>query len=131
MNFNLIIVDDDPDSIILHKILSKKAGFDELQLIFKGGQEIIDYLNKNFNKDSPNYLILLDIYMIPVDGWLVLDFIKTLNRPDKIKVILLSSSVNMNDKRKAIKYNSVIEYIEKPLMLDYLIRLRDQDLFYV
>jgi CheY-like chemotaxis protein len=129
MNFNLVIVDDDPDTILLHSIISKKAGFDGNTLTFPGGQELIDYFTEYFNDESPNHLIFLDIYMIPVDGWMVLDFLKTLNRPDKIKVILISSSVNISDKRKAIKYHSVIEYIEKPLMTKYLINLKNQVIF--
>lgn len=129
MNFNLIIVDDDPDSIFLHSLLCKKTGFNENPLTFSGGQEVIDYLSEKATINFSNTLLFLDIYMAKVDGWGVLEYLKTLNRPDKIKVILISSSVNMNDKSRAIKYNSVIEYIEKPLLFDYLINLKNQAIF--
>lgn len=129
MNYNLVIVDDDPEFIFLHKLLSSKAGFYENPKTFKGGQEVINYISENFNNDLPNHLIFLDIYMAEVDGWKVLDYLNTLNRPDKIKVILISSSVNLDDKRKAIKYDSVIEYIEKPLLLEYLVNLKSQVIF--
>jgi response regulator RpfG family c-di-GMP phosphodiesterase len=129
MNFNLIIVDDDPEYIFFHKLLAKKSGLSENPLTFNGGQEVIDYLSENVGKQFANTLVFLDIYMLGVDGWGVLDYIETLKVPEKIKVILISSSVNINDKRKAIKYSSVIEYIEKPLMLNYLINLKSQHVF--
>jgi CheY-like chemotaxis protein len=67
--------------------------------------------------------------MQDVDGWGVLDYLKKVNRDDKIKVILITSSVSMDDKKKAIQYPSVIEYIEKPLMMNYLINLKTQAIF--
>ncbi|MFL0682843.1 MAG: response regulator [Algoriphagus aquaeductus] len=129
MNFDLIIVDDDPEYIFFHKLLAKKSGISETPLTFAGGQEIINYLSELKDKEISNLLIFLDIYMTDIDGWGVLDYLQTLNRPEKIKVILITSSVSMDDKKKAIKYPSVIEYIEKPLMMNYLINLKDQPIF--
>ena len=129
MNFRLIIVDDDPEYIFFHKLLSKKSGLCEDPLCFSGGQEVIDYLASQEDKDLENILIFLDIYMTEVDGWGVLDYLKSLNRPDKIKVILITSSVSMEDKKKAIQFPNVIEYIEKPLMMNYLVNLKNQIIF--
>lgn len=129
MKFNLLIVDDDPEYIHLHKILAEKSGFNENPITFRGGQEIIDYISTEIINDFDNTLIFLDIFMFDVDGWEVLDYLESLNIPEKIKVILISSSVNMEDKIKAIKYKSVIEYIEKPLLLNYLSNLKNQCIF--
>lgn len=129
MNFKLIIVDDDPEYIFFHKLLSKKSGLCEDPLCFSSGKEIIDYLTPKEDKDLENILIFLDIYMTEVDGWGVLDYLKSLNHQDKIKVVLITSSVSMEDKKKAIQYPNVIEYIEKPLMLNYLVNLKNQIIF--
>ena len=129
MNFKLIIVDDDPEYIFFHKLLSKKSGLCEDPLCFSSGKEIIDYLASKEGKYLENILIFLDIYMTEVDGWGVLDYLKSLNQQDKIKVGLITSSVSMEDKKKAIQYPNVIEYIEKPLMLNYLVNLKNQIIF--
>mgnify|MGYP006140118013 FL=1 len=129
MNFDLIIVDDDAEYIFFHKLLAKKSGLSEDPLTFASGQEVIDHLASIVDKEINNTLIFLDIYMQDVDGWGVLDYLKTVNRHDKIKVILITSSVSMDDKKKAIQYPSVIEYIEKPLMMNYLINLKTQAIF--
>ena len=129
MNFELIIVDDDAEYIFFHKLLAKKSGLSEDPLTFSSGQEVIDHLSSIVDQEINNTLIFLDIYMQDVDGWGVLDYLQTVNRHDKIKVILITSSVSMDDKRKAIQYPSVIEYIEKPLMMNYLINLKNQSIF--
>jgi CheY-like chemotaxis protein len=129
MNFKLIIVDDDPEYIFFHKLLAKKSGLSEDPLCFASGREIIDYLTTQDEKELHNILIFLDIYMMEVDGWDVMDYLKTLDKPEKIKVILITSSVSMDDKKKAIQYPNLIEYLEKPLMMNYLINLKNQTLF--
>lgn len=127
MNFDLLIVDDDLQFQYLHKRLVEKSEFHPDPKCVSGGDEAIDYVKGKDNKT--NLLIFLDIYMEGVSGWEVLDYLESLKVPQKIKVILISSSVNMADKRKALKYHSVIEYIEKPLLLDYLIMLKDLPIF--
>lgn len=129
MNFNLIIVDDDPDYIFFHQLLSKKSGLSDNPISFEDGQELIDYISENNNEKLRNTLIFLDLYMLRINGWEVLDYLETLKIPNKIKVIVISSSVNMDDKIKAIGYSSVIEYIEKPLTLNYLIKIKSQSIF--
>ncbi|RIW15143.1 response regulator [Algoriphagus lacus] len=129
MNFDLIIVDDDPDYIFFHVLLAKKSGLSEDPITFEDGQELIEYVSENNNENLRNTLILLDLYMLRVDGWEVLDYLEKLNLPNKIKVIVISSSVNMNDKTKSISYSSVIDYIEKPLLLNYLENIKDQSIF--
>lgn len=129
MNFNLIIVDDDPDYIFFHQLLSKKSGLSDNPISFEDGQELIDYISENNNEKLRNTLIFLDLYMLRINGWEVLDYLETLKIPNKIKVIVISSSVNMDDKIKAIGYSSVIEYIEKPLTLNYLINIKNQSIF--
>jgi len=72
MNYDLIIVDDDPEYIFFHSILAKKSGINEAPITLQGGQELIDYLFEIKDKDFKNQLIFLDIYMQGTDGWDVL-----------------------------------------------------------
>jgi len=129
MNFRLIIVDDDSEYIFFHKLLAKKSGLSDDPLCFSSGKELIDYLESREEEGLGNILIFLDIYMMDVDGWGVLEFLQSKNLPGKIKVILITSSVSMEDKKRAVQYPNVIEYIEKPLMMNYLINLKNQNIF--
>ncbi|WP_026954859.1 response regulator [Algoriphagus vanfongensis] len=125
-NFDLLIVDDDPSFLFLHEVLAKKSGFHEQPRKFEDGEEVIQFLEENEGK---NYLLFLDIYMKKLDGWGVLEILDRKNCPSKIKVILITSSINSEDKNRAIDYANVIEYIEKPLLLEYLQHLKDQVIF--
>jgi len=129
MNFDLIIVDDDPEYVFFHKLLAKKSGISEDPLTFTRGEDLMDYLDTIKDTNFQNKLIFLDIYMTGVDGWEVLDYIESLQCRDRLKVILITSSVSMADKKNAVKYPSVIEYIEKPLMINYLLFLKTQSIF--
>lgn len=127
MNFDLLIVDDDLQFQFLHTRLVEKSEFHDSPICVSGGEEAIEFV-KGKKKDS-NLLIFLDIYMTGTDGWGVLDYLDSLNVPRRIKVILVSSSVNIEDKKRALKYHSVIEYIEKPLMVEYLMMLKEYPIF--
>lgn len=129
MNFDLLIVDDDPSFQLLHKKLAEKTGFHLNPDCVSSGSDAIEYINLKNTETQNNLLIFLDIYMEGIDGWGVLDHLESMNLPKRFKVILVSSSVNSEDKKKAIKYHSVIEYIEKPLLADYLTMLKDCYLF--
>jgi CheY-like chemotaxis protein len=67
-------------------------------------------------------LIFLDINMPHMDGWEFLDEFITL--PDsvlqKTKIIMLTSSVDINDIAKAKTYKPVTDFISKPLNKDNL-----------
>ncbi|MBY5949491.1 response regulator [Algoriphagus marincola] len=125
-NFDLLIVDDDPAFRKIHEALVSRSEFHQAPVLLENGQTTIEYLESN---PSGNKLLLLDIFMPVVDGWAVLDYIEELKKPESIKVILITSSVNKSDKVKAMDYVSVIEYIEKPLVEDYLRMLKNQFLF--
>jgi len=129
MNFDLLIVDDDPQFQLLHRKLAEITEFHLHPHCVSNGLDAIEYIKLKSTEPKQNLLIFLDIYMEGIDGWGVLDYLESLNLPKRFKVILISSSVNSEDKKKAIKYHSVIEYIEKPLATDYLTMLKDCYLF--
>ena len=129
MNFDLLIVDDDLQFQYLHKKLAEKSEFHYGPICVSSGEEAIEYIKQKHLDSNNNLLIFLDIYMEGIDGWDVLDYLETLKLPKRFKVILISSSVNIEDKRKALNYDTVIEYIEKPLMVEYLTMLKDCIIF--
>jgi len=65
-------------------------------LLFKDGQEILDFLSKNAKDTHPQekqqYVLLLDIRMPQVDGLEVLKIIKADEQLRKIPVIMLTTT---------------------------------------
>lgn len=70
-------------------------------------------------------LIFLDINMPHMDGWEFLNEFITLSESvlQKTKVIMLTSSVDVNDIAKAKTYKSVTDFLSKPLNKDNLRKL--------
>lgn len=109
----VIITDDDPVSLFLHKSFVIKSGLSSDPVCFAGGAETLDYL-KNHSQSGTRYLILLDINMPDISGWNILNLLNGNSYPDT-QVIIVSSSVNAEDFRKAKTYSQVIGYMEKPV----------------
>lgn len=112
----VIVVDDDPGVIFLHKIIIRESGlcktpesFDEAKIALT---HVLDLQKNQENK----ILIFLDINMPYMNGW---DFLKKLSpqaNPDQIKVIMVTSSLSISDREKAKAYKMVYDFLEKPLM---------------
>ncbi|GMQ29706.1 response regulator [Algoriphagus confluentis] len=128
MNFNLLIVDDDPNFLFMHKILAKRSGFHLDPKTFDSGKEVIEYLEQNKGINE-KILIFLDLFMPEINGWSVADYVESLGQFHRIKIFIVSSSVNQADKQKALTYSSIIEYIEKPLELNYLETIKESPFF--
>jgi CheY-like chemotaxis protein len=127
-DFQIIVVDDDPQFIFLHNWSLKKLGFNVYPEHFQNGEKLVEFFKQKEDSQA-KFLILLDIYMPIMDGWEVLEFLESKGSYDTIKVILVTSSVDKGDKIKAENYTSVIDFLEKPLAIDYLIGLKDKTLF--
>ncbi len=69
-------------------------------LLFKNGQEVLDFLLKNGNsrhlEEGKQYVLLLDIRMPKVDGVEVLKIIKKDRSLRKIPVIMLTTTSNVS-----------------------------------
>jgi CheY-like chemotaxis protein len=71
--------------------------------------------------DFPD-IIFLDINMPDMDGWDFLAHFKNfpIDARTKCKVVMLTSSIDIFDIRKARVYKEVIDYIIKPLQIKML-----------
>lgn len=117
-----MLVDDDEINNFITVKLIRKAFPDSVITTYLNGRLAIDKI-KNILEYSleniPDY-ILLDINMPVMNGWEFLEEYKVLNLdPDKkITIYILSSSVFSNDVDKAKSYESVANFISKPLNLE-------------
>ena len=113
MNFVTIITDDDPVIHFLHKMIVMNCGLSKNPLSFFSAKETMEYLDQHHGSKQ-SMLILLDINMPEMNGWQFLDMLDERGL-ETIYVIIVSSSVNEDDRRKSDLYRRVIGYLEKPI----------------
>ena len=117
------IIDDDEVYINLIKKIIDVKNLSENLLVFKNGQEALDYfksiIENESDEDFPE-IILLDLNMPVMDGWKFLNEFTQIKTHSKIKTTLyiVSSSINPYDVAKAKSYSLVTDYLIKPVNLD-------------
>jgi PAS domain S-box-containing protein len=122
---SVIVVDDDNIITTLSKkLLNKIINIDNLSIqSFENGFDFTNFLssvNSNENLHQNKILVFLDLNMPKMNGWDVLEFIKKHALENFVTISILSSSINLEDKRRALKYDFVIEFLEKPLSKEKL-----------
>lgn len=123
----LIIDDNETDRYVLRRMLEKTIDNANAYEVMNGA-EALALLNKS-NQVMPD-LIFLDINMPVMNGFEFLEAYEQQNNSTESKIILLTSSTNFEDKKKALSYKSVVKYFEKmppgrhmkQLILDLLTR---------
>lgn len=108
---NVLLIDDDSSSNFFHKrLLTKKSDFAENVLEATDGKQGIELLKtvKATGGQTPD-VIFLDINMPVMDGWDFLEEYEKLEPEFKAKtvVIMLTSSLNPDDRDKALSYADV------------------------
>ncbi|MFY7901054.1 MAG: response regulator, partial [Chitinophagaceae bacterium] len=114
-------IDDDPLVHMLTEIVLEDTQFCKRVIGFDTAQQALDYFENQSkipveNQQIPE-LIFLDINMPVYDGWDFLDMFST-NYPSiisKVKIILLSSSVDPKDKIRANENDLILDFFSKPL----------------
>ncbi|WPR76498.1 response regulator [Algoriphagus sp. NG3] len=112
----IFLVDDDPINNLINKRLLGKVGIAEKIEEFLEGEEALNRLDDLDPKQS--LLIFLDINMPVLNGWEFLDKYLELHPGREDKIVILSSSIDYQDRFKAQEYSIVSGFLEKPLTLD-------------
>ncbi len=116
------MVDDDPIIRTLQERVVLKSGLVDNIWAYQSGKDFLEYIDSGFNPDHL-ILVLLDLNMPDLNGWDVLDRIKSLDLEEQIIVVVTTSSTDNADLKSSYKYSSVIEYIEKPLNYSKMSRI--------
>lgn len=116
MEKEIFIIDDDP---IYRMIVSKTIARLDASLPIdhcENGQEGLTMLEHRTSSKA-KIIVLLDINMPVIDGWLFLDQIKKSNfyNIPKILIYLVSSSTDDSDLLKAKQYGFLGGFLHKPL----------------
>jgi len=113
MNYKVVVVDDDELILFLHSRIIQVSGFHTTPKTFNSAQKALDYFVEIGDDEEP-ILLFLDINMPIMDGWGLLDIIHQDDFKKQIKVVMVTSSVDQEDKDKAATYSKIIDFIEKP-----------------
>ena len=126
----ILIIDDDPITLMLCKMVITKASFSNEIVTTKNGEEALQYFDtlkqiKTNGKLKIPQMIFLDLNMPVMGGWEFLERFHTVDYSDynDIKIIVLSSTVDPEDLEKSKKYPMVIDFLSKPIskaMLEYV-----------
>ena len=117
----IMLIDDDPLCILIStKIIELNPALKVIS--FSNAAAALSQLKEWYVSGSEMFpdFIFLDINMPVMDGWQFLE--ETLKLPEgfreRCNVIMLSSSVNPIDVRKAKEYKRVSDFVSKPLTID-------------
>ncbi|TXD75407.1 response regulator [Algoriphagus ratkowskyi] len=112
----IFLVDDDPINNLINKRLLGKVEISKNIVEFQEGEEA---LIKLIGVD-PNLsiLIFLDINMPVINGWEFLEKYQEMHATRSDKIVILSSSIDYQDRLKAQGYKAVSGFLEKPLTLE-------------
>ena len=120
----IFVIDDDEINNVIVSTYIKRYQITDSYQVFDSAIKALDYVKEN-GADSIPEIITLDVKMPDMDGFEFLDeyekFIKEHGK--KSSVYMLSSSVRMNDKERSFQYESVVDYIEKPMTLPQIKRI--------
>lgn len=111
----ILLIDDNTADNRYHQIIIEEMNICNNIQIVQNGLEALDYL-KNENHMSPE-LIFLDINMPKMNGW---EFLKAYENLDakqkaKITIVMLTTSGNPEDKKRAEAISEISGFIVKPL----------------
>ncbi len=122
--FETLIVDDDRIIAMLHHRFVLKSGLHPSPRLFYSGQDALNHIRNN---RSDRFLVLLDINMSGVSGWDFLDRLYRENLTARVRVAMVTSSVDAADMARSRNYDIVIDYIDKPLTFQKLDDLKQSD----
>ena len=117
------IIDDDRIYVnLVSRVIALKKLSKEV-IIFKNGKEAIDFFKQHIKisqqeADVPK-IILLDLNMPIMDGWEFLQEFEQIksNINQKVKLYVVSSSINPRDVDRAKSIEAVSDYIIKPIQM--------------
>ncbi|MEY3240045.1 MAG: hypothetical protein RIR11_1483 [Bacteroidota bacterium] len=121
----VLLVDDDDATNFMSRLVIDRAGITEHIEIALNGRDAIEYLEKTVKQAQVAHstvspmLILLDINMPIMDGWEFLQAYKALetNPNDEIIIVMVTTSSNPEDERRAGGIPEVAGFAHKPLRL--------------
>lgn len=111
----ILLVDDDAEDNHFHQMVINEMNITEHVEIALNGVEALNFLKKE-NQTHPD-IIFLDINMPKMNGWEFMEAYKELRADQKAKivVVMLTTSENPKDKKRAGEFSDIFGFNSKPL----------------
>lgn len=118
MNKKILIVDDELEIIDMVKVMLESEGYRTITAY--SGEGALKLLNSMKQNELPD-LILLDIMMVPMDGWQTLEKIKSNENLKKIPVSMLTVVPLLAETMENKDIDKIENYITKPFTTEKLL----------
>jgi len=123
---SLIVVDDNElDWLIVNYNLRKYSKFNTVSY-YSGGMPFVDFITQNANKkENLPDAVFLDLNMPLFNGWDVLNAMKKIypTLAKKIKVYIVTSSINPADILRSKGFHFVRQFISKPFTKENILEI--------
>jgi CheY-like chemotaxis protein len=121
-----MLVDDNEHDNFFHEREIKKVDASIDVVAKQSGNEALDYLKLNREKENlhPD-LIFLDINMQGMNGWEFLEQYSLLTKEvqSHALIVMLTTSSNPADNKRAQSFDFISDYITKPLTQEIMIKI--------
>lgn len=114
----ILLIDDDEPTNFLHRMIINRAECTEKVVVYEDARKALDFLQK---KEQEAYsqpdLIFLDINMPGMNGWEFLEVYENLTEEQRGRVVImmLTTSLNPDDRKRADSLAHVAGFLTKPL----------------
>jgi two-component system KDP operon response regulator KdpE len=110
---SVLVVDDEPQVVWMLRFSLEAEGFQTLSA--RNGAAALAEIREHHPE-----LMLLDVMMPVMDGYTVLEELRSMPEADRPKVVVVSARASLRDKAKAIELGADA-FVAKPFSVDELI----------
>lgn len=122
----VLLIDDDEIVNSINKVIIQHAKFAEEIIAENFAANAITYL-KSLSVDELPRAIFLDVNMPEMNGW---DFVEEYEKlevdTDGVKIIMLTSSINPRDQKRALSISHIKAFVTKPLSPELLDKIYEE-----